>query len=87
LAAYGPAWSPDREHHRERLPSIHDLPRAHALETTAGKQQGPHALLGAVMAEIETYPGHLMLFHSVRANVSAIYRLSFACTQGRIEME
>ena len=29
----------------------------------------------------------LLLFNSVRANVSTIYRISFACTQGRIETE
>ena len=29
----------------------------------------------------------LLLFNSVRANVSTIHRISFACTQGRIEME
>jgi hypothetical protein len=29
----------------------------------------------------------LLLFNSVRANVSTTYRISFACTQGRIEME
>jgi hypothetical protein len=52
-----PARSPDREHHRERLPSIHDLPRGHALETAAGIQQGPHASLDAALAEIENRPG------------------------------
>ncbi len=57
MAAYGPARSPDREHHRERLPSIHDLPRGHALETAAGIQQGPHASLDAALAEIENRPG------------------------------
>jgi hypothetical protein len=29
----------------------------------------------------------LLLFNSVRADVSTIDRISFACTQGRIEME
>jgi hypothetical protein len=29
----------------------------------------------------------LLLFNSVRANVSTIHRISFACTQGRIETE
>ena len=29
----------------------------------------------------------LLLFNSVRANVSTIYRISFARTQGRIETE
>jgi hypothetical protein len=29
----------------------------------------------------------LLLFDSVRANVSTIHRISFACTQGRIETE
>jgi hypothetical protein len=29
----------------------------------------------------------LLLFSSVRANVSTIYRISFARTQGRIETE
>jgi hypothetical protein len=29
----------------------------------------------------------LLLFNSVRANVSTTYRISFACTQGRIETE
>ena len=29
----------------------------------------------------------LLLFNSVRANVSTIYRISFTCTQGRIETE
>jgi hypothetical protein len=57
LAAYGPARSPDREHYRERLPSIHDLPRGHGLETAAGIQQGPHASLDAALAEIENIPG------------------------------
>ena len=29
----------------------------------------------------------LLLFNSVRANVSTIYRIGFVCTQGRIETE
>ena len=51
MAADGPAWSLNGEHHGERLPSIHDLP--------GGLRLGDHgrntASLDAALAEIEKH--------------------------------
>ena len=50
-------------------------------------RRGPRRLEIPTTAGSMTREAALLLFSSVRANVSTIYRISFACTQGRIETE
>ena len=50
-------------------------------------RRGPRRLEIPTTAGSMTREAALLLFSSVRANVSTIYRISFARTQGRIETE
>ena len=64
--------------------------RASSMATAAGTIH--HAAWGAAVGMFLRLRAHdketaLLLFNSVRANVSTIYRISFARTQGRIETE
>jgi hypothetical protein len=58
--------------------------RPHASMIT---RRGPRRLGIPTTAGSMTREAALLLFSSVRANVSTIYRISFARTQGRIETE
>ena len=56
-------------------------------ETGAPRRGGGRGGWNVPTAAGMTREAALLLFNSVRANVSTIYRISFACTQGRIETE
>jgi hypothetical protein len=60
-------------------------------ETRFSHRRRPHASIdhaaGAAAVMTREAGCWLLVFNSVRANVSTTYRISFACTQGRIETE
>ena len=61
------------------------LGRPHGIYRSRGGSRGGWNVPTA--AGSMTREAALLPFNSVRANVSTIYRISFACTQGRIETE
>jgi len=63
------------------------LPSATAARIYRSRGGGRGGWNGPTAAGSMTREAALLLFNSVRANVSTIYRISFACTQGRIETE
>jgi hypothetical protein len=70
-----------------RLPCIDSAVVALPRESLHPLLQGRSISSRYVTAGNMTREAALLLFNSVRANVSTIYRIGFACTQGRIETE